>query len=86
MCFVFHGGNGVTMEVPMVLFSTCCHVSKTGYVSFTLMYFLCTLAYMLLHVVYALLVYTRSYIGHDCVFSVYACLCDAICGTCIGHS
>ena len=84
--FLGHGGGGVTMEVLMVWFSTCCHECMISYVLFMLMYCSCTLAYILVHVVYAFLVYARSHIGHACVLSVYAYLCDAICGTCIGHS
>ena len=78
-CCVGHGGCGVTMEVLMVWFSTCCHKCMTNFVLFTLMYCMRTLAYMLLHVVYALLVYVRSHIGHAYVVFLYACLCDVIC-------
>ena len=85
-CCVGHGGDGVTMEVLMVLLSTCCHECMTSYVLFLLMYCLCMLAYMLLHVVYELLVYARPHIVHACVFSMYDFLCDVICGTCIGRS
>ena len=80
------GNGGVLMEVLMVLLSTCHHECMTSYVWFFLMYCSCTLSYMLLHVVYAFLVYVRSHIGHACVFSMFSCLCDVICGTFIGRS
>ena len=86
MCCVGHGDNGVAMEVLMVLLLACCHECMTGYVLLILLYCSCTLAYILLHIVHAFLVYARSHIGHVCVLSVYACLCDAIYRTCIGHS
>ena len=44
LCCVSHGGSGFTMEVLMVLLSTCCHECMTSYVLFTLMYCPCTLA------------------------------------------
>ena len=76
---VGHGSSGVTMEGLMVLLSTCFHECMTGYMLFLLMYSSCTLTYMLLYVVYALLVYARSHIGYACMFSMYACLCEVIC-------
>jgi len=75
-CFVGHGGSGVPMEVFMVSLSTCGNVCMTDYLFFMFVYSPCKLSYILLHVVYALLFYARSHIGHACVVSLYAFLCD----------
>ena len=79
MCCFGHDGSGVTMKGLMVLFSTCCHESMTSYVLLMLVYCSCTLAYMLLHVMYAFFAYARSHIGHAYVLSMYAFFCDVIC-------
>ena len=85
-CFFGHGGSGVAMEVLIVLSSTCYHEYMIGYLLLNIMYCSCILSYVFLHIVYAFLVYDRSHIGHACVFSVYACLCDGIYGICISRS
>ena len=78
-CCVRHSGDGVAMGWLMMLLSTCGHVCMIDYVLFMFVYCAFSLAYILLHVVYALLVYARSHIGHVCVVFVYACFYDFIC-------
>ena len=86
LCCVGHGGNGVTMEVLMVFLLTFFHDCMTSYLWFLFIYCLWTFTYMLLHVVYPFLFNARSHIGNSFVLSMYAFLCDAICGTWFGHS
>ena len=59
LCSVGHGGSGVSMEVLMELLLTCCHEYMTSYVLLMLVYYSCTLAYILLHIGHALLAYDR---------------------------
>ena len=70
LCCVGHGG--VTMEVLMVLLSTCCHECMTRYARLLLMYCSCTLVYILLHIVHAFLAYARvTYWSHFGVIHVF---------------
>ena len=64
LCCVDHGDSGVSKGGIMVFLTTYVYEYMIDYVLFMLLHCVCTLCYMLLHVVYALLVYARLHIGH----------------------